>query len=354
MIFILKNKVTLKEIAKRAGISHSAASRAMADKYGVSPDVKRIVRNIALELGYVSKKTAGKSKFSKKVLLFLDRQILFFKDKNPFYEEILNAMEQQLLEAGIEIEIIIVKCESPEDIEYYALQNKNPAGIIFLSKNNISLINAVYKTGLPLILVDNWYYEGHEYDMIRTNNYCVGFDAANYLVSKGHKNVAFVGRIDFSVSFKERYRGFADCLKINGLNILHSDGQNDIFNNPVQCKIMEFNASYNAKRLESLLLSSECPSALFCANDPIAFMVLKQLSSMNIPVPEKISVIGCDNIAESESFKLTTFDVFTKSMGYYAATLLVDRINYPNRPPQYIQTSSKLIERATVRELKIT
>ena len=324
----------------------------MADKYGVSPDVKRIVKNIAAELGYTAKKSALKPQTSKKALLFLDRQILLFNDKNLFYGEILNAMEQRLLESGIEIDIILVKCESPENIEYYALQNKNPAGAVFISKNNVSLIDAVYKTGLPLILVDNWYYEGYAYDMIRTNNYCVGFDAANYFISKGHKNIAFVGRVDFSVSFKERYRGFYDCLKINGLGVLHSNGQNDIFNNPVQCKITDFNDSYDAENLESLLLSPKCPSALFCANDPIAFSVLKQLNSMNIPVPEKISVIGCDNIAESENFELTTFDLFTKSMGRYAADLFMDKTNHPDKPPLYIQTGSKLIERATVCEVK--
>ena len=324
----------------------------MADKYGVSPDVRENVKRLALELGYFSKKPAVASAFSKRALLFLDRQTLF-NDVNPFYAQIIDAMEQKLAEYGIETDIIVVKFDKPEDVDYYTFQNKNPAGVVFLSKIDDKLITAFGKTGLPLVLVDNWYYEGQEYDMVRANNYCSGYEAADYLVSKGHRSIAFVGRIDYSVSFRERYRGFADCLKIYGIDILHSDMQDIVYNKKMQWGFISLNDIYDSEKLKNILLSPECPTALFCANDTIAVMVLKQLNSMNISVPDKISVVGCDNTVESDSFELTTVDVFPKSMGHCAAELLMDRINSRNRPSRYIQVSSKLIERKTVIEAKI-
>ena len=328
---LLAKKVTLKDIAKQAGISASLASRALANKYGVSQSVKDRVQLLAKEMGY----DAG-TVFSQKVLLMLDRETLF---DSSFYGKIVSAADRRLIQNRLSLEIAVVQqLYTPEEIDELFLA-KNPVGIIFLGKIEEQLISEVGKKGLPIVLVDNYSYIGQQFDMVRTNNYCCGYDATEYIISVGHRKIAFVGDIACSVSFKERHRGFEDAVLANRAEGVYVGGLS-----------AEAPYCFDIGRFTEIFSADQYPDAIVCANDPTARFVINQLSSFGLSIPEKVSIIGCDNALPMLANGLTTMDVCTEEMGHSAVLLLLDRMQNPSKNSRYIQVGSKIIKRNSVYE----
>ena len=119
------------------------------------------------------------------------------------------------------------------------------------------------------------------------DNFYGCYSAVNYAVSLGHKNIAFVGDPNYSTSFVERHRGFCEAVKDSTalINPFYITEKYDDLQTPL-C----------VSQLKKILSSDNRPSICVCANDSTATLVYKIAASLNINIPNELSVIGFDNI----------------------------------------------------------
>ena len=197
---------------------------------------------------------------------------------------------------------------------------KCPAGLIPILKKRYS-----YLTGIDRNPTD------YEYDEVICNGTTAAEKAVEYLISLGHKDIAYIG----DCTYESRYTGYYQTLLNHKLplNHLHIHPTNQTQEEGYQI-------------MTSIIRQPIRPTAIFCANDSTALGVLAALKKHKkkgyLP-----SVISIDNIRASEktSPMLTTIDIPKKEMSHLALTLLLDRKNKQHKENVRLELPCRLIER---------
>jgi len=219
------------------------------------------------------------------------------------------------------------------------------SGILMLGVIPMKHILAVSTTKLPIVLVDSPY-SNLKYDHVLANNYQGTYEATELLLNHGHTHIGFVGSASYSFSFRERVRGFQDCIL---------ERQNDTLKSfCITEKHDSFFIPFSREQFRQVMRSSERPTALVCANDITAFLVYELLNEFNLKVPEDVSVIGFDNVPKSEWINpsLTTVNVPKTTMGQRAVDLLLKRIENPDHCFEQVLLGTNIIRRNSVTQLK--
>jgi LacI family transcriptional regulator len=175
---------------------------------------------------------------------------------------------------------------------------------------------------------------------IEIDDFHGGQMAAQHLLGKGHKRIAFVGDKephDFEIHpAGMRLKGFQDALKKARVNI------------PNEYVRLFANTQEHAMQATRELLSLPIPpTAIFAAADIQALSVLKTAREIGIKIPEQLAVIGFDDIDSAEYLDLTTIRQHLDESGKLAVEILLARIADPSRPPQHVNLPLNLIERKT-------
>lgn len=353
----MAKKVTIQQIADYLGISNFVVSRALSGKSGVKAETKEKVFQVASQLGYFAQKgiTAPNSevngeinddkKDKKSVLIVMPNIRSQLKD-SIYWGTIINGISDNLDRLNVGM---VILTESNSDSLSSVLNPSGFLGLIGVGKISTDIILEVQALGMPVMLIDH---EDKLYptDSIFANNFDSSYLLANHLIGLGHKNIHFVGNINYSSSFFDRWLGFRTALEENGINIPDEyyellDGQtNDDMGYRDLKKWLE-NEKKSGKQL---------PTALYCANDSIAIHAYKVLNELGLKIPEDISVTGFDNIEDSYLLKptLTTINVPTEDLGRRAVKGLFQRIDDKSAPNEKVLISGEVLFRESVAELK--
>jgi len=184
-------------------------------------------------------------------------------------------------------------------------------------------------------MIDYYYYNDNSIDQVRPNNFTVGYRAAKHLIELGHRNLAFVGNTDYSISFKDRFDGFAYYIKHCGVKNIHWQCVEDDHFNYHIC---------HDDQIKKMLKASNRPTAIMCANDVIANVIYQHATTLGISIPQELSLVGCDNAV---AWNFTTFDLYPLILGKIGAELLLKRMENPAEPIQYLQIEPQFQEGAT-------
>lgn len=173
--------------------------------------------------------------------------------------------------------------------------------------------------------------------IVSIDNEQAGFDSAEYLISLGHRRMAFFGNENY-VSSQLRLNGFRKALAHNNI----SEEQFSVYNSDF---------SFNGGREAFLKLQSEwgdeMPTAVFCASDSIAIGVMQEASSQGIKIGSELSVMGFDNTAVSEICfpTLTTVSQPRADIGSTAITLLIKKLTEKRSKNSKVFLPHKIIPR---------
>lgn len=330
--------VTLKTIAEHLNISPSLVCRALNDKYGVSEEMRELVKNTARQLNYISRVSSPSDKAKKVVLLLLDIALSdIFKD-HGIYNYILIALTQRLEQEGIRLEPIFIQNYSLVELSTL-IESKQPCGIVSISDIDASYVKKIFDFAIPFVMIDAYHYEDIPVDLVRTNNFAIGYRSAKHLIKLGHRNLAFVGNTCYSMSFQNRFDGFLYCIKNCEVPGIRWKCAED--NTP-----KHFLCSKEA--LKNLLESADRPSGIVCGNDYVALQIYEQAKALNIHIPHELSIIGCDNYEKKNFPKFASFDLRPSTMGTYSAELLLKRMANPAQPALYLQIDPEFIKGETV------
>jgi LacI family transcriptional regulator len=329
----MKKKVTMQDIADRLNISKNSVSQALRGKEGVSEETRERIKRVAEEMGYQYPGARKKKKQGRTGNIGLIASDLTFSLKN-FFGEIYLSIEKEVVKRGMNLHIQSVNQEQKEQLILPSfIENKMVDGILILSHISTEYINKVISTGIPTILVDHHHPNIHA-DAVLTNNRFGAYLAVQHLIELNHRDIAFVGNVEYSPSYEERYEGYLLALREYGIE----PNEEFIFK--------------NAEEKEELILQyikqlERQPTAWFCVNDALGFLVNSCLRQQGIQVPDQASICSYGNgqLSKISTPKTTTVDIDLELYGKRAVELLFWRMENKNEPFQEILLSSKLIKR---------
>ncbi len=215
------------------------------------------------------------------------------------------------------------------------------SGVIFVPTSSSDSMNKLIvqkfqEKNIPVVLADRSI-PNLELDFVTTDNFEGAFNLTNYLISKGHKKIAFVYSNIFSTE-RLRFEGYKKALKDNGIQIDQSI---------VVSHSGPFNDEQFSKYATSILKQRKKISAIFAGHDRIAQTFYLVAKNMGLSFPEDLSIVGYDDL-NFTTISLTTMHQPIYEMGVESMKLINSRINGENKKPKSIILNSFLMERDSV------
>jgi LacI family transcriptional regulator len=335
-------KITMQDIADHLTISKNSVSQALSGKPGVSEETRRLVQNTADELGYSylsnRKQNQADQTTIKNIALIASDYAFSLKS---FFGEIYLSSEKEVRARGMNLFIEPIDGDSIRNLTLPTLlTNQEIDGILILSHISAEYISKIISTGIPTVLIDH-HSPYLQVDSILTNNRFGAYTAVEHLIEFGHREIAFVGDVDFSPSYQERFEGYLLALRKYGIE----PNQDYIYSN----------AQENQDKLNLFFENLEIkPSAWFCVNDGHGFHLSSLLQQKGFNVPEDVSVCSFDNgqLSQIATPKITTMEIDLNYFGKKAVEQLCWRIENKEEPIHEILLPTKLLIRESTSERK--
>lgn len=331
----MKRKVTLKQIARELDVSISTVSKALRNSIEISEDTRQKVQafaklynyrpnNIALSLKNKKTKTIG---------------IIIPEIVHHFFATVISGIEQVANENGYNV-IVCLSNESfdKEVINMEMLANGSIDGFIMSLSKETQLkkdfhhITEVINQGMPVVMFDR-ITNDVLCDKVIIDDQQAAYDAVDFLISKGFKNIALVTTVDYVSVGKLRTEGYLNALRVHGIPV----------NENMIVKIEDIENS--ASKIEKLFEENK-PDAIFAVNELFAVTSIKLATKRGLKVPDDISVIGFTDgiISEFSTPSITTVSQNGIKMGGAAAKMLIDRLEMEEEEEENEQYKTELIE----------
>jgi len=277
-------RVSIKDIAKAAGVSHSTVSRALSDSPLVKAETKARIQRLAQEMGY-SPDAIARSLVTQTTHTV---GIVVTTITDPFVAEVVQGIEDAAHEN--DYSVILASSASQPKRELAAvemLRAKRVDSLIVTS----SRVGALYlehleRIGVPVVLVNNHNRQSGRYTFsVSVDNQHGGYLATRHLIERGHRRIAYVsGPADHSDD-AERLAGCRQALDEAGIAF-----------DPAL--VVPGNGRINGgeRALHTLAGLAERPTAVFCYNDMTAIGLISAARQAGVSAPEDLAVVGFDDI----------------------------------------------------------
>ncbi|GAB6117307.1 LacI family DNA-binding transcriptional regulator [Thermoanaerobacter brockii subsp. lactiethylicus] len=334
--------VTIKDIAKYAGVSVTTVSRALNGYPDVSEETRERIKKIAEQLNYTPNSLArGLVTNKTHTVGLIVSELIKPGAYHPFFLEVLAGIKAGLKKDKYDLILFTVDPESQDTTSYEKLCNdrKVEGAIVEGLKLSDPYIEEIKRTQIPTVLIDIPILTD-KVGYVSSDNVRAAFEATSYLIKLGHRNIGFInGHDDAAVSF-ERLEGYKKALEKN--NIPYKE-EYVVFDDFTQ------EGGYNS--FKTLVFEHPEITAVFHASDLMAIGSFKAAKDLGMKVPEDISIVGFDDIelASLISPGLTTIRQDTFKMGYNAAKHLLSIIK--GEKPQHILIPHKLVIRDSARKI---
>jgi DNA-binding LacI/PurR family transcriptional regulator len=320
-----KKNVTIKDIARAAGVTHPTVSRALNNHPAIAESTREQIVELAHEMGYVPNASARGLKTNRtRALGAILQQI-----DDPFWSEVLDGVESILHSEGYSLFIASTHNEKPREKEVLqAMVERGVDGVLLMSphlrEEQCRFLNSY---NLPMVMVNNEGVGESRYVILNDDVYAARL-ITKHLIELGHKRIAYLGK-QYSASNRNRLAGFRAEMHAARLHVEKTYVFHTLEGNPVGGR----------EGAEFLFSLDEIPSAVVCYNDFIAVGVYHFLQEKGLRIPQDVSVTGFDNILIASYLypPLTTFHQYKFELGEGAARMMLevlsDQQKKRERPP---------------------
>jgi len=327
--------VTLKDVARRAGVSRSAVSRTFTDGASVSEKMRLKVEKAARDLGYTPNALASSLTTGRTRLIGLVSNNFH----NPIFLEVFDLFTRGLQDRGLRPLLVNLSDETDPAQSVKMLRQYSVDGVVVASSTLTSAFSQAFRDAqIPVVHSFGRHSSAPKVHVVGIDNVECGRMAAQELVARGYKRVAFLGGPEAATSTQDRLSGFVDEIKSNRqMHCTHSFAEQ---------------YSFDAGRTEMLrLLQSSHAEAYFCGDDVLSIGALSAIHEQGLKVPDDIGVIGLNDMQMSgwQSIRLTTIRQPIQQIISSSIELIVAMLDEPDRYPEARLFPSELIERDTLR-----
>jgi len=304
-------RVSIKDVAEAAGVSHSTVSRALSDSPLVKAETKARIQRLAQEMGY-SPDAIARSLVTQKTRTV---GVVVTTITDPFVAEVVQGVEDTAQEN--DYSVILASSASDPERELAAvemLRAKRVDSVIVTS----SRVGALYlehleRFGVPVVLVNNHNEQSGRYTFsVSVDNQHGGHLATAHLVQRGHRSIGYVSGPEGRSDDVERLAGYRQALD-----------EADIPFDPALVVPGNGRLDGGERALRTLTRVAKPPTAVFCYNDMTAIGLISAARQLGILVPENLAVVGFDNIplAAHAYPPLTTIAQPQRDMGRQAMNM---------------------------------
>ena len=324
-------KVTIRDVAREAGVSISTVSRVLNGNPTVNADARRSVTTTVSRLGYSKPERVSKGPEPLDAIALVTNSI-----DNPYFLPLIQGVDATARMHGLHTVMVTNPSEEPIELSTVErLQRSGVAGIIQIGTGQDHLLEALTEQGFPVVVL-NHRLEDTTVSCIDTSDRAGAFQATTYLVKLGHRRIAFVQGPRGVAGADLRYSGYRKALQENNIE----------FDPHIVCR-GDFQYELAKEEVGHLIDGDRNFSAVFCANDLMAFGALAALNQRAMRVPEDVSVVGFDDIDLAEAVQLTTVAQPIYELGRNAVLLLLDLDSGRVTEPVRIDLRSHLVIRGS-------
>ena len=330
--------VTIRDVARIAGVSPGTVSRAMNGSPLVNAATRERIMDVVHHLNYSPNLTARKLSIGKTLTISV---ILPFLTR-PSYTERLNGVVSMLSQSTYDLVIHVVQDPEQRDTLFEKILHRERAdGVLIISlpprDDELNLLNSA---DVPIVLIDAKHDSLTDINQVFIDDIQGGIMATRHLIELGHERIGYIGdTINTPFHFnssRDRFNGYRLALR--------------------EAKI-PFNKQYyaedehgrlEARHLATKMLTAKCPpTAIFAYSDTTAWGVMEAAQLLGLKIPDDLSLIGFDNIEIAEYLKLTTIHQPLFESGQRGLELLLEIFENPQRPACQEKQEIELVLRNT-------
>ncbi|NLK07098.1 MAG: LacI family transcriptional regulator [Firmicutes bacterium] len=301
--------VTMRDIAKMAGVSHSTVSRALNNDPRISPKTTEKIRQVAEDLGY-SLDIRGRVLAQGRTFTI---GLAIPNITNEFFLPVIRGVEHKAAEFDYSLILCSTRADMRFELEAVRLMaERRVDGLIIAWTDDFEgIIGKLEPNKWPVVFIGNAL-EDSPYPFIDCDHRSGAYDAAKHLIELGHKHIAFLAGPLISIDAGERLDGYKQAVEENDLVPDMWEG--------------DYTRSSGYTQGKKMLSCRRRPTAVFAANDWMAMGVMSAANELGIKIPEELSVIGFDDVAPARHLltPLTTVRQPAQQMGRTAVRMLLE------------------------------
>lgn len=335
-----QRSVSIQDIAREAGVSHSTVSRALHDSPLISLEVRQRIQQLALEMGYTPNQVAQSLKARRTGTVGL----VIVSISDPFLARVVRGIEDVAQGAGVQILLGISNNDPEREMALIDAFHRRRADGIISSTAQLSAthVKRLSKIRMPTVVI-NQQADG-QVELVRSiqvDDYAGARQAMDHLLALGHRAIGYLGAANRPRSNWIRLAGYRDALRSAGI----ASSETWIEVAPPERRYYADDVADGRAMLAGLLRTEV--TAVFCYNDTVAVGALLACRELGVAVPEQLSIIGFDDVelAQYITPPLTTIHQPKLRLGELAMRTLLDLVE--GRPVQNQVLPTDLVVRGS-------
>lgn len=322
-------------------MSQATVSRALRGDPRVRHETRVRIDEAAARLGYVPRSAAATPASTSTRTV----GVVVSDLTNPFFPYLLTQVYDELQLMDYRVVLFAERTDIPTgQAALSRLLDRSIDGLLVATGTLGSPFGELMRQrGLPMVQL-NRYIDGLDVDRVVSDNRAGGHAAGRYLLSLGHERIACVRGPANTSTGRDRMLGFSDALAAEGVEL-----------DPQLVREGSFSHQSGYQHTQDLLRLRDRPTAIFCANDVVAFGAMDAARALGVDVPGELSILGFDDIpmAAWEVFQLSTVRQPMPEMARAAARMLAERIEQPDAigPGRENVFATGLVKRSTTDHL---
>lgn len=330
--------VTIKDVAKEVGVAPSTVSRTLRDHPSISRETKEKVRKAMDKLGYVPNVSAQNlaNKFANTIGVILPAIGSKERKSNPFYLEVITAMNEEASKQKITISIASGESQQEllENVQLMYRQKRVDGFIMLYVEEDDSVLEYLIKNKVPFTMIGQPYKFHNEASCVDNDNQLLGWTATTHLIDKGHDSILFVTNNQQENFFRERYYGYQTCMTDKKLEALPA----------FPLITPDDYANFDE------LLKQEKITACIALDDMFALRLIQMINLSGYKVPDDVSVISFNNSIFTTLLHpyITSIDVNAAQLGKTAVQEFLTQLKNSDEMKKKVIIPHTLIENETV------
>ena len=336
-----KTKITMKDVARHAGVSQSTVSRVLSGNdagIAIGEETKERVQAAVKELGYYPNLHAGSLRGQKTRMIAM----MIADIANPFYHAMVRAAQD--VARGHQYDVMIANTDHQRENEMLFVESiiRRPVDGVFMVPYHLTgedLDEVIARTGSAIVAVGQ-HIDHPAVDTVYGDDYQAVIDLVTWLHrERGHQRIGFIGVTSSHSAGARRRAAFLDAMRAEGLSLA-----------PELFELGDWSTAGGEHAMRALLALSHPPTAVFAINDLMAIGAMEAARALGLRIPEDVAVVGFDDIPAASWVRprLTTIAQHPAEMGRILAEALFARIDGPETgPARHFEVSCELIVRAS-------
>jgi LacI family transcriptional regulator len=317
--------ITIRDVAKQAGVSVATVSRVLNGSTKVDPVLVERVQAVIAQLKYQPSRAARTLAGQSSILIGL----LVTDMKNPFYLDLIRGVEEVAQQHGYLVIVCNTLENAQKEAKYLEMLAREPiaGAIVVPTQGQIAGIEHLRERHIPLVAVDRRV-EDRSLDCVVIDNAAAAREAVTHLITNGYRRIGVMGGPKSVTNTNERVAGYRQALQAAGIAREATLEQRGTL---VGVDVGLF--------LAQKLLDLKPPvDAIFAANNRLTAGALRAIHARQMRIPDDIALVGFDEIqwAVPEMVSISTILQSAYELGNTAANRLVQRLQKPDAPRQEI------------------